>query len=85
MQTKHQKRKVSVQSTENCSFLNKLLDGILIAQLVSNGSIGITELRGKTNDQLNASEPHLSVFVTSTEMTVGWEFWETLGYAAWRR
>ena len=42
-------------------------------------------LRGKTNDQLNASEPHLSVFVTSTEMTLGWEFWETLGYAAWRR
>ena len=42
-------------------------------------------LRGKTNDQLNASEPHLSVFVTNTEMTAGWEFWETLGYAAWRR
>ena len=42
-------------------------------------------VHGKTNDQLNASEPHLSVFVTSTEMAVGWEFWETLGYAAWRR
>ena len=42
-------------------------------------------VHGKTNDQLNASEPHLSVFVTSTEMTLGWEFWETLGYAALRR